>query len=132
MVLARGHRAHPASSAALTAASAATTPFPDCCLPGGFGLISGTRFGADRADFRIRPLVTSAAVRSGDTMVMRVPQGPGVQGIPGAIGFVFNTVPALKSWSAGARSARLSYPAPQGLMGPARTTFSCLTPPISA
>lgn len=101
----------PASAGNRYEPGGATTPFPDCCLqPGGFGLISGTSQGTDSREFRIFPRATSTALRSGDTLTMRVPEGSGVKEIPGAIGFVFNTVPAVQSWSAGSRGGAIAYP----------------------
>lgn len=114
----------PASSGNRYEPGGATTPFPDCCLqPGGFGLISGTSQGTDRGEFRIFPRATSTAIRSGDTLTMRVPEGSGVKEIPGAIGFVFNSVPAVKSWSTATRSATIAYPVAAGGQGTQANPF---------
>ncbi len=100
-----------------------TLPFPDCCLHGGYGRISGTSQSAGNGtEFRIFPRAGSTQLRSGDTMVMRVPDGSAVKEIPGAIGFVFNTVPAVRSWSAGSRSATITYPVAANGTGARRET----------
>ncbi len=111
-------RIQPASAGNQPQPGGTTTPFPACCLQGGYGLISGTSQSAgDGTEFRIFPRAGSTGLRSGDTMVMRVPQGSGVREVAGAIGFVFNTVPALRSWSAGTRSAAITYPVAPGGVG---------------
>lgn len=98
--------------------SAARVPFPACCDADadGFGLISGTSVSAgDGGEFRMWPTATSSEIRSGDVMIQRVPQADGtIREIPGALGFVFGTVPAIKSLTAASGTRTISYPVAAG------------------
>lgn len=95
-----------------------TVAFPACCTDPatGFGRIYHTSQSAGSGnEFRIWPRATSANIATGDTLVMNVPQADGsFREVPGAVGFVFNTVPAVKSWSDTAQTTTIAYPSHQG------------------
>ncbi len=101
----------------------ATSAFPACCEEGGFGRISGTSFGSERGQFHIFPRASHTQVKSGDMLVMRVPAGTGVSEIPGAIGFVFTSVPAVASWSNAMGSTTIDYPVAAGGLGTQHNPF---------
>ena len=108
----------------MMAPGAAKVPFPACCVSGSGGLMSGTSQSAGSgAEFRIWPTATSTQISSGDTFLEQVPSTSGTTVIPGAIGFVFNTVPAAKSWQTATRSAEISYPVASGGTGTAGNRF---------
>jgi hypothetical protein len=71
----------------------------------------------NRGEFRLRPSTRSSKISSGDTLIQRQRNGTEV---PGTINFVFNTVPALTSWTDGAdNSGTVSYPVSAGAPGTA-------------
>ena len=110
-----------------SAPGAKTVAFPACCLDAatGWGKIYKTsNSGTQNVEFRIWPRATSAAIKSGDTLIEMVPKGDGTwQEIPGTIGMVFNTVPAVKSWSDGIATTTISYPAAANAAGTQASPF---------
>ena len=89
-------------------------PFPTCCDTdgNGFGTISGSTTGPTGAEFHLAPNASSSEIGSGDTMIERVTSDAGTKEIPGALNFVFNTIPALKEWASGTATTPtpVSYP----------------------
>lgn len=89
------------------------SPFPSCCDPdgNGFGTISEATTGPTGSEFRLIPNATSSQIGTGDTMIERVTANGVTQEIPGTLNFVFNTIPALQSWSSGTGApTTVSYP----------------------
>ena len=83
-------------------------PFPSCCDDDadGWGLMSG-RAGPQTPEFDLYPKATSAQIKTGDTMIEHI----GDTELPGTLNFVFNTTPALVSWtSTGNDAAQVTYP----------------------
>ena len=107
---------------------ATTVAFPACCLDAStnFGKIYQTsNSGTSQVEFRIWPRATSSQIKSGDTLIEMVPKGDGTwQEIPGTLGMVFNTVPAVKTWSDGTTSTAISYPADAKALGTQMNPFT--------
>jgi hypothetical protein len=73
----------------------------------GFGTISGGRTGPTGAEFILRPGATAGEIRAGDAMIELTPDAE----LPGSLNFVFNSVPALASYSdTGGNAETISYP----------------------
>jgi len=88
-------------------------PFPSCCDPdgNGWGTMSG-QAGPNSPEFDIYPKATSEQIKTGDTMIEHFPDGTE---LPGTLNFVFNTTPALVSWtSTGGDAAQVTYPVKSG------------------
>jgi hypothetical protein len=80
--------------------------FPACCDPDGdgFGTMTATQNGPGGPEWQLYPLAKASQIRSGDVFVTS-------RGDTAALNFVFNTTPALVSWSsAGGQSGAISYP----------------------
>src|SRR5262245_59600084 len=68
--------------------------FPACCDPDGdgFGTMTATQNGPGGPEWQLYPLAKASQIRSGDVFVTS-------RGDTAALNFVFNTTPALVSWS---------------------------------
>ena len=91
-----------------------TDPFPACCDAdgNGWGSIAGGTNGPTGSEFVLKPNAGSSAIGSGDTMIEHIISNASTAQIPGALNFVFNTVPALKQWTSGTGTTPtvVSYP----------------------
>jgi len=87
--------------------------FPSCCDADGDGVGTMTAFqnGPGGPEWQLYPLATASQIRSGDVFVTS-------RGETAALNFVFNTTPALVSWSStGGQSGAISYPVAPGSPG---------------
>jgi hypothetical protein len=99
--------------------------FPSCCDPDGdgFGTMTSTP-GPGGPEMVLYPIATAAQIRSGDLMIQRVTTGGVETEVPGTLNFVFNTTPALTSWtSSGGQSGSVSYPVSRGAPGTTENPF---------
>ena len=103
--------------------------FPGCCDPDsdGFGTLARSA-GLDY--FYLGPGARSDQIGTGDEFIERVTQGGVETQFPLALQFVFNTVPALVSYSDTAgNSATVAYPVDAGDPGTAGNGFPVSAPP---
>jgi hypothetical protein len=97
--------------------SARGPAFPDCCDPSGdgFGTIFGPgapTFTTGQPVFRLWPGATSAQIGTGDTLILDLTINGAVVAEPLTLAYVFDTVPAIDTWSDGAgHSGTITYPA---------------------
>jgi len=100
--------------------SLSAVPFPSCCDPDGdgFGSLDFTTVpvtappGGSIYDVRLLHGVGSTLVGTGDLLIARATIGGTETAFPGTLQYLYNTVPALFSYSDGAgNSATPSYPA---------------------
>jgi len=95
--------------------SARGPAFPDCCDPTGDGF--GTIFGPGAPTFttgvfELWPGATSEQIGTGDTPILNLTVNGVVAQQPLTLAYVFDTVPAIDSWSDGAgHSGTITYPA---------------------
>jgi hypothetical protein len=86
-------------------------PFPACCDQDGDGL--GTIDKGPTGDFQLRARATSDKIGSGDTFIERVTIGGVEHDLTGVLNYIFNTIPAVKSYSDGSGAVTdISYPVP--------------------
>jgi hypothetical protein len=90
-------------------------PFPDDfdSDSDGFGLLSVGPTG----DFQLLTGAKGSEIGTGDAYVERIRNGSRESELPGVLNYAFSTTPALVSWSAGAASGTISYPASPGAPG---------------
>lgn len=103
--------------------------FPACCdagSPDGFGNLVGPAAppltpgpSGGPGDFALYPEATSSQIGSGDVLIQDVTTAGVTTPINSTINFVFNTTPALASWTAGSDSATVTYPVAAGAPGTA-------------
>jgi hypothetical protein len=82
--------------------------------PDGDGLPNLARLEGDaRMPFYVgvRPKVTRADLRPGDTIMFNMKSGAGQESLPVLLPFFFVTVPALKEYGSGLAAGQISYPA---------------------
>jgi hypothetical protein len=87
--------------------------FPSCCDAdnNGWGTMVGNP-GPGGQEFDLYPKATSSQIKTGDTMIEHMSDG---SELPGALNFVFNTTPALVSWTDTAGEAgKVTYPVAAG------------------
>ncbi len=90
--------------------------FPSCCDSDGDGAgdISGGAQGPSGREFRLEPRAGATEIRSGDTMTEII----GSRKLLGSLGFVFNTVPAVKQFTDGLGATTMfTYPEAAGAAG---------------
>jgi hypothetical protein len=105
--------------------------FPSCCDPDGdgFGTITPSSRpgpgGGGGPEWTLYPVATPAQIRAGDVLIERSTTGGTETAVPGTLNFVFNTTPALTSWSSsGGQSANVTYPGHQGDPGSNSNPFT--------
>jgi hypothetical protein len=96
-------------------------PWPSCCSSGGdgFGVLRGTN-GAhlDGTEFALDPHAVSTKIGTGDTMTALITTGGTTTLLPLPLNFVFNTVPALKSYTdSNGNAVTIDYSDPAGAYG---------------
>lgn len=87
--------------------------FPSCCDPdgNGWGSMEGQQ-GPGGLEMDLYPKALSSQIKTGDTMIEHMSDGTE---LPGTLNFVFNTTPALVSWtSTGGDAAQVTYPVKAG------------------
>lgn len=99
-----------------------TEPWPACCTAGGdgFGILRGgsTEVVLNGNEFSLDPRADSSKIGTGDLMTMLVTKDGTTTETPVPLDFVFNTVPALQSYSDGVdHSVTISYPATESSPG---------------
>jgi hypothetical protein len=100
------------------AAGAPPPPFPSCCDRDGDGFGTMTPAGGGPRDFFLLPAARSDQIGAGDVVIERVTTGGVESQFPSTLQYVFDTVPALVSYSDGAgHSATLNYPVTPGAPG---------------
>jgi hypothetical protein len=90
--------------------------FPSCCDADGdgFGTMTVAQQGPGGPEMQLYPFATAEQIRSGDLFLQR--RGDTVS--TATLNFVFNTTPALTSWSSGGgQSGAISYPVAAGAPG---------------
>jgi len=100
--------------------------FPSCCDSDGdgFGTMTGTPSPAGGQEMQLYPLATAAQIKSGDVLIQRVTSGGTETAVPSTLNFVFNTTPALTSWtSTGGQSGSVTYPVAAGAPGTSLNPF---------
>jgi hypothetical protein len=86
-------------------------PFPSCCDSDGDGY--GTITAGPTGDFQLRTRAPSDKIGSGDTFIERVTSGGVEHDLTGVLNYIFNTIPAVKSYADGSGAgAEISYPVP--------------------
>jgi hypothetical protein len=80
------------------------------------------------AQTTVYPMATAKQIASGDVLIERTTSGATVTETPATLNFVFNTTPALASWtSSGGQAGSVAYPVAAGAPGTRDNPF-----PISA
>ncbi len=100
--------------------------FPDCCDQDGdgFGTMTGTPGPNGQQEMQIYPLATAAQINSGDVLIERSTSNGVETDTPSTLNFVFNTTPALISWtSSGGQSGSVTYPANPNTPGTGLSPF---------
>jgi len=99
--------------------------FPSCCDSDndGFGTMTGTPSQLGQ-EWQLYPLATASQIKSGDVLIERVTSGGTETDVPSTLNFVFNTTPALTSWtSTGGQSGSVTYPVAAGAPGTSSNPF---------
>lgn len=99
-----------------------TAPWPSCCTAGGdgFGILRGgaTEVVLSGNEFSLDPHALSTKIGTGDLMTVLITKDGATTQQPVPLDFVFNTVPALQSYSDGVgNSATITYPATYSSVG---------------
>jgi len=119
--------------------SAPGPAFPDCCDPTGDGF--GTIFGPGAPTFtaggvvELWPGAPSEQIGTGDTPILNLTVNGVVVQQPDTLAYVFDTVPAIDTWSDGAgHSGTLTYPAvaPENTCVGASPGTACDPLPVAA
>ena len=100
--------------------------FPSCCDSDndGFGTMTGTPGPNGQAEWQLYPLAAASQIKSGDVLIERVTSGGTETDVPSTLNFVFNTTPALTSWtSTGGQSGSVTYPVAAGAPGTSLNPF---------
>jgi hypothetical protein len=99
--------------------------FPDCCDSDGDGLGEMTgQPGPGGTEMQLYPMATSAQIKSGDVLLERATANGAETENPATLNFVFNTTPALVSWtSSGDDAGSVTYPVPQDAPGTGQNPF---------
>jgi hypothetical protein len=109
--------------------------FPACCdasSPNGLGNLVGPEAppltpgpnSPQTAAFALYPEATPEQIGSGDVLIQDVTTAGVTTPVPGTINFVFNTTPALASWTSGSDSATVTYPVAAGAPGTSTNPWS--------
>jgi hypothetical protein len=124
-----GHEyAYPGGPTAISSNFNEGPAFPACCnagSPNGFGNLVGPEAPPQNpgpnppssSAFALYPEATSSQIGSGDVLIQDVTTAGATTFVSSTINFVFNTTPALASWTSGSDSGTVTYPLAAGAPG---------------